>query len=504
MMNFNEYKENKIFQLTSKYNAFLVSLNSSPFLEKLSKLDLNKLSSNKRLDFLINENIHLQDNVEFLQKKINEKLIGLDVNKNNAESSLTNNDDNQKKNKIDDVFNFQNASLHKEDLDFLKNEIISLNNVLIQVNGDINSKLDFSIKELTSLYENVMIEIQNLSNKEFNVSTPTLPINDISDRILQTINFEIKNELILLKDNFDKKLDDLKNTFESKLFIKKEFYKSDKSDFDTKENNHNYVNDFNENDNLKDVFSEDNNLASTTLHSYYNDEINLNKEDLDQIFGENENISTKKTTSLPTINPASINALEKNISDVNLKLNKMLVETEKQKSNISIEKKYINATIDIESKWNNIVANMDQNIELMTEENKFLKSKFNDLQKKYEDLKKDYIDKNNNANSVEKILSLTNHKFDELSKILDQQDIMMKNLQAENKLFFEKCNFKKINDERIVDNIYEAINTDKSIDLVSSNLKNLENKLMNIQYELSRIENDDFDSLIEEYRDKVI
>lgn len=147
---------------------------------------------------------------------------------------------------------------------------------------------------------------------------------------------------------------------------------------------------------------------------------------------------------------------------------------------------------------------MEDNIKIITEENKFLKLKFNELQKKYDALKMDYIDKNNDTNNIEKILSLTNHKFNELSKILDQQDIMMKTLQAENKLFFEKINSQKINKEHTNLSSHVVDNDNKYINSISSNLKSLENKLMNIQYELDEIENDDFDHLIKEYKDKVI
>lgn len=496
MMNFNQYKENKILQLASKYNSLLANLNASPFLEKLSKLDLSKVNTNKRLDFLINENLHLQDNIEFLQKKINDKLIGLDMSpldKNNSDI-LSNDSAKTFKNNFDDAQAPQSNSLYKEDVDFLKGEIISLNNILLQINSNINDKLDVSIKELTSLYENVKSEVAILLNKEFKVDLPSVSPEYVSDKILQSLNYEIKNELILMKDSFDIKLEELKN----------ELYKTNKNNFNIEDNSPVYLNDSNENYDSEDLINNGSDSKPNTLHSYYNEDINLKKKDLDQIFGENEIKNIKQSNSLSTINPASINSLEKNISDVNLKLNKMLVENDKQKSDALIEKKYIDATIDIETKWNNIAANMEDNIKIITEENKFLKLKFNELQKKYDALKMDYIDKNNDTNNIEKILSLTNHKFNELSKILDQQDIMMKTLQAENKLFFEKINSQKINKEHTNLSSHVVDNDNKYINSISSNLKSLENKLMNIQYELDEIENDDFDHLIKEYKDKVI
>lgn len=342
MMNFNQYKENKILQLASKYNSLLANLNASPFLEKLSKLDLSKVNTNKRLDFLINENLHLQDNIEFLQKKINDKLIGLDMSpldKNNSDI-LSNDSAKTFKNNFDDAQAPQSNSLYKEDVDFLKGEIISLNNILLQINSNINDKLDVSIKELTSLYENVKSEVAILLNKEFKVDLPSVSPEYVSDKILQSLNYEIKNELILMKDSFDIKLEELKN----------ELYKTNKNNFNIEDNSPVYLNDSNENYDSEDLINNGSDSKPNTLHSYYNEDINLKKKDLDQIFGENEIKNIKQSNSLSTINPASINSLEKNISDVNLKLNKMLVENDKQKSDALIEKKYIDATIDIETK----------------------------------------------------------------------------------------------------------------------------------------------------------
>lgn len=146
---------------------------------------------------------------------------------------------------------------------------------------------------------------------------------------------------------------------------------------------------------------------------------------------------------------------------------------------------------------------MEQNIQIITEENSFLKSKFDTLQKNYEILKNDYIQKNHEASNVEKILALTNHKFNELSKMLDQQDIMMRNLQEENKHFFTNFEHNKIEANEI-NELEQPHPFASNNSLISSDLKRLEEKLINIQYELSRIDNDNFHELISEYKDKVI
>ncbi|MEG2463685.1 MAG: hypothetical protein RSA87_00620 [Malacoplasma sp.] len=516
-MNFNESKENKIFELKSKYKTLLNNLNSfSPF-DRLSSIKLDNISSNDKIDLLIDENLHIQDNIEHLQKKISEKLDNFELKNNtintNEDLKKIINFDHKNNLPIETPSSSEKSNFNNDDIDFLKKEVISLNNILLQINDGIYKKMDFSINELTSLYESLKIEIEKLSNKEFKIETPPLSAKDIGNEILESLSTNIKNELIFFKDNFDKKLDDLKSQLEFEPFIRENYYKLNNQNARNQENSNNET-------------TEKNNKQNEP-NTYCSNEINLNEEDLNQIFIDSDDVDSisdeididQEENNIESINRnhleksstplknnsefASISSLEKKPinKDENIDIN-----IDKKNSHQSTKTDKKNATdisLEIQDKWNLIVSNMEQNIQIITEENSFLKSKFDTLQKNYEILKNDYIQKNHEASNVEKILALTNHKFNELSKMLDQQDIMMRNLQEENKHFFTNFEHNKIEANEI-NELEQPHPFASNNSLISSDLKRLEEKLINIQYELSRIDNDNFHELISEYKDKVI
>lgn len=383
--------------------------------------------------------------------------------------------------------NFQN--FENRIFSLIRNEL----NILSEWKEEIISKQKSSHHQenKNNYYENKEEQKSNIDNenlKALNLEDFNNSFIKIFDEKLKSFKDEYINLAIKQNEQFDEKI----NSLEKKVF--------------------NTIEDKITNLNLKSNFANSVVDASSNLQQINESLKQKSQEDKEnELFFRTSNLEKDVQNKIDLMN----NSQEPNSLSDNLEKNEFHFNQNRNFNNEILDRmnkmekdtlfKVENKNSQEISSLKNVVSSLKQEMLKTNQEKDFFKKRFDKLLFDYKQIFNSIKDKDSIiSRSTDALKSITN-RFESLAKLVDDQDSKLKDLCEESKNFFEegrKIISNKYNSNK-TNNLYFD-DTNMNDESVTDQLRNLETQLLNLQLELEKIDDANFDDIIQKHKGKIV